>query len=63
MRFLSYPQVMERTGLSRVTIWRLIGRGDFPKPRPLSTRRVGFVEAEVDSWSRARASFERTASR
>lgn len=45
------PQVQERTGLSRSTIYSLIRDGEFPKQIRLHGRKsVGWVEAEVDKW-------------
>lgn len=46
--------VMVRTGLSKTTIYELMGEGDFPKPVSLSRRSVAWVEDEVHSWIQAR---------
>ena len=50
LRLLRFPAVMERTGLSRSTIWRLEQRGDFPKHRRISANAVAWVEEEVLVW-------------
>jgi prophage regulatory protein len=55
LRFLRFPEVRERTGLSRSTIWRLERRGDFPKHTRISTNVVAWVEEDIVSWIRARA--------
>jgi len=51
---LSKKQVIERTGLSAVTIWRRIKAGDFPKPRQLTPNKVGWTELEIDEWEDSR---------
>ena len=53
-RFLRLPEVLERTGLSRSTIYLRLGAGRFPRPVPLGARAVGWIEAEVDEWVRER---------
>ena len=53
-RFLRLPEVLERTGLSRSTIYVRLAEGCFPPPVPLGGRAVGWIEAEVDEWVRER---------
>ena len=50
MKILRNSQVMETTGLSRTTIWRLERGGEFPKRVQLSTNSVGWLENEVYEW-------------
>ncbi|CAN7565950.1 helix-turn-helix transcriptional regulator [Variovorax sp. LjRoot178] len=38
------------TGLSSATIYRMIARGDFPKPIPLGLQAVGWLKSDVDAW-------------
>jgi prophage regulatory protein len=52
--FLSIATVLRRTGLSRATVYRLVQRGEFPKPYPLSAGRVGWSSREVEDWIAAR---------
>jgi prophage regulatory protein len=47
-------EVVHATGLSRSTLLRLERAGSFPRKVKLSARRVGWVEAEVGDWLRAR---------
>ncbi len=54
IRFLRLPEVMERTGLSRSTIYVRVAAGRFPRPVALGGRAVGWIEAEVDEWVRER---------
>lgn len=47
---LRLPQVKDRTGLSRSTIYLRMQEGAFPKPISLGARAVGWLSAEVDEW-------------
>jgi len=47
---LRLPQTIKKTGLSRSTIYNLMGRGDFPQKIKLSHRSMGFLESEVNQW-------------
>lgn len=50
-RILRFPEVVNKTGLSRSTVYGRIRSGDFPAPVPLGAgRAVGFIEQEVDGW-------------
>jgi prophage regulatory protein len=50
LRFLRLPEVMNITGLSRSTVYRLAGRGEFPEQFKLSTRTAAWDAAEVQQW-------------
>jgi prophage regulatory protein len=52
--YLRFPDVKARTGLSRTTIHRLIKRGDFPAPKSLGARAVGWKVSAVKSWCASR---------
>ncbi len=54
MRILRERDVRKATGLSRVTRWRLERRGEFPRRVKLTARCVGWPEAEVMEWLKAR---------
>lgn len=51
---LRLPEVKQKTGQSRSTIYDKVQRGDFPAPVKIGERAVGWVEAEVDAWVKAR---------
>lgn len=53
-RLLSFKEVQQRTGLSRSTIYRQVKRGEFPRPRSISLRKVGFFENELSDWMATR---------
>ena len=51
-RLLRFPDVRNRTGLSRSTIWRLERDGRFPRHRRISANAVAWPEEEVLAWIR-----------
>jgi prophage regulatory protein len=51
---LRLPAVTARTGLPTSSLYALMAEGKFPKSRKITARRVGWIEAEVDAWIRAR---------
>ncbi|MGQ0590853.1 MAG: helix-turn-helix transcriptional regulator [Sphingosinicella sp.] len=51
-RILRLPAVLDRTGLSRSTLYRKIQAGTFPKQVPISVRCAGWRESAVSDWMR-----------
>ena len=51
-RILRIKTVLERTGLSRSTLYRKIERGTFPKQVKISERCAGWRESAVQAWLR-----------
>ena len=49
-RILRLRTVLDRTGLSRSTLYRKIGEGTFPQQLRISVRGAGWSEAEVEQW-------------
>lgn len=47
---LRLPQVKQRVGLGRSSIYALLAEKKFPAPVALSARAVGWVESEVEDW-------------
>ncbi|RYY23396.1 MAG: AlpA family phage regulatory protein [Sphingomonadales bacterium] len=52
-RILRIKTVLEKTGLSRSTMYRRMQEGTFPKSIQISTRCVGWHEADVIAWCRS----------
>jgi prophage regulatory protein len=53
--FLALNAVRELVGgLSRAMLYKLIGRGEFPKPMPLAGTRVFWLESDVRRWMKER---------
>ena len=53
-RLLRLPEVIARTGLSRTSIYRAMGAGDFPRAVPLYRRGVAWPESEIETWINSR---------
>ena len=44
------PEVMERTGFSRSTVYRLIADGDFPRPTKIGRRSIRWHREDYEDW-------------
>lgn len=55
IRLLRRPEVEKRTGLSRSSIYALMDRGEFPRPRRIGQRAVAWDEATLERWLATRA--------
>jgi prophage regulatory protein len=51
-RILRLNTVLDRTGLSRSTLYRKIDQGTFPRQVKISERCAGWRESAVDAWLR-----------
>jgi prophage regulatory protein len=49
-KILRLPAVIDKTGLSRATIYLKISKKTFPSPISLGERSVGWLESEVEAW-------------
>lgn len=52
-RILRIKAVLERTGLSRSTLYRKIGQGRFPRQLAISERCAGWRESSVSEWMKS----------
>lgn len=50
MRVLRIKSVLDKTGLGKTTLYKLIAQGKFPSSFPLGERTVGWLESEVEGW-------------
>ncbi|MBN8108851.1 AlpA family transcriptional regulator [Vibrio vulnificus] len=50
MRLIRLKEVIYRTGLSRSSIYKLMGEGKFPVNVPLGERATCWVDSEISSW-------------
>lgn len=56
LRILRMKQMIERTNLSRATLYALAGTDPtFPRKIKLTARTVGYIEQEVEEWIMSRA--------
>ncbi|MFM5585412.1 helix-turn-helix transcriptional regulator [Aeromonas rivipollensis] len=53
-RLIRIREAIQKTGLSKSTIYDLMAAGRFPQSVRLSARCVAFVEYEVDAWIASR---------
>ena len=51
---LRRPDVQQRTGLSRSSLYNLIKEGRFPRPVQISDRSVAWVSDDIDVWINTR---------
>ena len=49
-RFLRMREVVQRTGMSRGTIYNKIHAGTFPKQIPIGANLVVWLESDVQKW-------------
>ena len=48
--YLRTREVLIAIGLSRTTIYRMVKSGDFPSPKRLGIRAVGWLSGDVARW-------------
>jgi prophage regulatory protein len=44
------PVVIDKTGLSRSSIYLRMSKGEFPKSISLGDRAIGWLESDVEQW-------------
>jgi prophage regulatory protein len=49
-RMISAREAAERTGLSRRTIFRLVDRGEFPRPHALTVKALRWPSSVIEAW-------------
>ena len=57
-RILRLKAVLERTGLSRATLYRKIEAGTFPRQVRIAPRCAGWRESAITAWMRNPMFFE-----
>lgn len=50
MKALKIKQVAEKVSLGQSTIYRMIAKGEFPKPFSLGANRSAWLEEDIDRW-------------
>ena len=60
IRMLRLPDVIQKTGLSRSQIYRLVGTGTFPRQIQLGERVSAWIEVEIEQWLQERIDHSRT---
>lgn len=54
MRIIRRPEVENKVGASRATIYRWEAAGRFPRRRKLGKNSVGWIESEIEAWIKSR---------
>ena len=54
-RILRLPEVLQKVGLSRSSIYRMINNEEFPAPLRLSSNAIGWFESDVNEWIKSRS--------
>jgi len=49
-KILRLPDVIERVGFSRSSIYAFVDNGTFPKPVKIGIRAVGWLDSDVEDW-------------
>ena len=49
-KIIRLPEVKNKTGLSRSTIYLSMAKGTFPKTISLSERAVGWLDSDIEQW-------------
>jgi len=47
---LRLPTVIDRTGLSRSTVYLMMSKNEFPSTISLGDRAVGWLEGDINNW-------------
>lgn len=55
-KILRCREVQHAIGLSRSTIYRMIERGDFPRPQKLGLSAIGWRESAIEGWIKSQNS-------
>lgn len=54
MRILKIKEVLQKTGLGKTTMYKLMKSLDFPQAIPLGLRAVGWLDSEIETWIQKR---------
>ena len=49
-RLLNIGEVVDRVGISKPTIYRLVKKGKFPRGTQVADRAVRWHERQIDAW-------------
>lgn len=49
-KFIRLPEVKNKTGLSRSSIYLRMSNGEFPPSISLGGRAVGWLESDINEW-------------
>ena len=52
LNILRIKDVINKTGMSRSTIYAMVKKGEFPQQRRIGKNSVGWLDSDVDNWIR-----------
>lgn len=52
--YLDLPEVAQILSLGETTVQKMVTKNEFPAPRMLTSRRVGWLMREVEEWAENR---------
>jgi prophage regulatory protein len=54
MRLIRLVGVLDKTGISRAQLYKLMQKNEFPSNVKISERAVAWVESEIEAWMKNR---------
>ena len=60
-RIVRLKEVLQKTGLTRSTLYRKVAARTFPRQVAISTRCMGWRQSELDDWLRNPTAYEQEA--
>ncbi len=57
--FLRIPDVIKTVGLCKASIYNMMTRGEFPRPKRLSSRAVAWKLSDIQAWIESRPSADK----
>jgi len=55
-RLIRRPEVLQRVGLCKASIYNRMSAGEFPRPISIGGGRVAWLESDIDGWIAQRLS-------
>ncbi len=62
-RILRLPEVLNRIGVSRATLHRMVQAQTFPAPCKITSKSTGWTSAQIDAWIAGREKVAASAGR
>ena len=61
-KIIRLPEVKNKTGLSRSSIYLRMSNGEFPQSISLGSRAIGWLDADIEQWLDERIAASKAAS-
>ena len=53
LRILRFPELREKAGLKKSSLYAMMKANKFPRPIAIGARAVGWLQTEIDEWIEA----------